>query len=183
MILAAVLCFCAIPAFAEEETPETTYMNSLILYVTSDVQRTFSPSDFSDAGCVKAETTSMCLNDEGKYVYRELLTLDRSGDEAMDDLVKAFDGKVFRNIYADDYYRYANRVNLSANEVYVPLGKTLFGFGHGQRGQRPALPAAVRHRRHRRPRNAGRTTNRPLPKEKFRGSKGMTFMLWPKKML
>ena len=125
VILAAVLCFCAIPAFAEEETPETTYTNSLILYVTSDVQRTFSPSDFSDAGCVKAETTSMCLNDEGKYVYRELLTLDRSGDEAMDDLVKAFDGKVFRNIYADDYYRYANRVNLSANEVYVPLGKTL----------------------------------------------------------
>lgn len=125
VILAAVLCFCAIPAFAEEETPETTYTNSLILYVTSDVQRTFSPSDFSDAGCVKAETTSMCLNDEGKYVYRELLTLDRSGDEAMDDLVKAFDGKAFRNIYADDYYRYANRVNLSANEVYVPLGKTL----------------------------------------------------------
>ncbi len=65
------------------------------------------------------------LTTRAKYVYRELLTLDRSGDEAMDDLVKAFDGKVFRNIYADDYYRYANRVNLSANEVYVPLGKTL----------------------------------------------------------
>ena len=80
-LIALVWCLGALPVCAQEETaePKTKYLNSIVLSATSDTLRNFTPEEFSEVGCVKVGINSVKQNEEGKYDYKLILTLDKTG--------------------------------------------------------------------------------------------------------
>lgn len=126
-LIALILCLGVLPVCAQEETavPKTKYLNSIVLSVTSDTLRNFTPEEFSEVGCVKVGINSVKQNEEGKYDYKLILTLDKTGKEAVEEAKKYFNGKAGANTFAEDYGVYANTIDNGGKTIYIPVGETV----------------------------------------------------------
>ena len=125
-LIALVLCLGVLPVSAEETAePKTKYLNSIVLSVTSDTLRNFTPEEFSEVGCVRVGINSVKQNEEGKYDYKLILTLDKTGKEAVEEAKKHFNGKAGANTFAEDYGVYANTIDNGGKTIYIPVGETV----------------------------------------------------------
>ena len=125
-LIALVLCLGVLPVSAEETAePKTKYLNSIVLSVTSDTLRNFTPEEFSEVGCVRVGINSVKQNEEGKYDYKLILTLDKTGKEAVKEAKKHFNGKAGANTFAEDYGVYANTIDNGGKTIYIPVGETV----------------------------------------------------------
>ena len=119
-LIALVLCLGVLPVSAEETAePKTKYLNSIVLSVTSDTLRNFTPEEFSEVGCVRVGINSVKQNEEGKYDYKLILTLDKTGKEAVEEAKKHFNGKAGANTFAEDYGVYANTIDNGGKTIYI----------------------------------------------------------------
>jgi hypothetical protein len=125
-LIALVLCLGVLPVSAEETAePKTKYLNSIVLSVTSDTLRNFTPEEFSEVGCVRVGINSVKQNEEGKYDYKLILTLDKTGKEAVKEAKQYFNGKAGANTFAEDYGVYANTIDNGGKTIYIPVGETV----------------------------------------------------------
>lgn len=125
-LIALVLCLGVLPVSAEETAePKTKYLNSIVLSVTSDTLRNFTPEEFSEVGCVRVGINSVKQNEEGKYDYKLILTLDKTGKEAVEEAKQYFNGKAGANTFAEDYGVYANTIDNGGKTIYIPVGETV----------------------------------------------------------
>ena len=125
-LIALVLCLGVLPVSAEETAePKTKYLNSIVLSVTSDTLRNFTPEEFSEVGCVRVGINSVKQNEEGKYDYKLILTLDKTGKEAVEQAKQYFNGKAGANTFAEDYGVYANTIDNGGKTIYIPVGETV----------------------------------------------------------
>lgn len=125
-LIALILCLGALPVSAEGTAePKAKYLNSIVLSVTSDTLRNFTPEEFSEVGCVKVGINSVKQNEEGKYDYKLILTLDKTGKEAVEEAKKYFNGKAGANTFAEDYGVYANTIDNGGKTIYIPVGETV----------------------------------------------------------
>ena len=125
-LIALVLCLGVLPVSAEETAePKTKYLNSIVLSVTSDTLRNFTPEEFSEVGCVRVGINSVKQNEEGKYDYKLILTLDKTGKESVEEAKQYFNGKAGANTFAEDYGVYANTIDNGGKTIYIPVGETV----------------------------------------------------------
>ena len=125
-LITLVLCLGVLPVSAEETAePKTKYLNSIVLSVTSDTLRNFTPEEFSEVGCVRVGINSVKQNEEGKYDYKLILTLDKTGKEAVKEAKQYFNGKAGANTFAEDYGVYANTIDNGGKTIYIPVGETV----------------------------------------------------------
>lgn len=125
-LIALILCLGALPVSAEGTAePKAKYLNSIVLSVTSDTLRNFTPEEFSEVGCVKVGINSVKQNEEGKYDYKLILTLDKTGKEAVEEAKKYFNGRAGANTFAEDYGVYANTIDNGGKTIYIPVGETV----------------------------------------------------------